>query len=92
MAPAAKDISTALAIPPSAALPISLPELSRAGVTPEISLLVRRFSNKAAVEQPGSIPIQAMDAVVRRETDAQRKDQQRIVEWWRWLDFTMCST
>ncbi|EGO55982.1 hypothetical protein NEUTE1DRAFT_86754 [Neurospora tetrasperma FGSC 2508] len=92
MACAGKDISTILATPPNAAVPISSPALSRAGVTPEISPLVRRFSKKAVVEQPGSIPIRAMDAVVRRETDAQSKNQQRLVEWGRWLDFTMCST
>lgn len=92
MARASKDISTTLATLPNAAVSISLPVLSRAGVTPEISPLVRRFSNKAVVEQPDSIPIQAMGAVVRRETDEQRNNQQRLVEWGRWLDFAMGST
>ena len=54
-----------------------------------ISPMVRRFSEKAAVEHTENIPIQAANAVVTTKIDVEVKENHERVEWLTWLNSTI---
>lgn len=81
------SISSAWATLHDAPVSITSPAMSRAGLLSDISPLVRKFSEKAVVQHPDNIPVQAVGAVVRRKLEDENVGQQRSLEWLRWLDF-----